>query len=134
MKISLRFLRFGIVGVAGFLADYGSYLLFCTVMPFYLARLLSFAVAVCTTWLLNRSWTFEQQPSRHPWPKELLIYFLSMSIGGAFNLSISLLLLNFFHQLPHVALFALAAGSIAGLLSNYLLSSRIIFNTGAKEL
>ncbi|QBJ79105.1 GtrA family protein [Aquitalea sp. USM4] len=134
MMPSMRFLQFGIVGVAGFLADYGSYLLFSSFMPFYLARLLSFVVAVCTTWLLNRSWTFKQRPSRHPWPKELLFYFVSMSLGGAFNLGVSLLLLNFFHQLPHIALFALAAGSIAGLISNYLLSSRIIFNTRAKGL
>lgn len=133
MMPSLRFLRFGVVGVAGFLVDYGSYLLFSSLMPFYLARLLSFAVAVCTTWLLNRSWTFQQNPSHHAWPMELLIYFLSMSLGGIFNLGTSLLLLNFMRQLPHLALLALAAGSIAGLLSNYLLSSKIIFNTRAKE-
>lgn len=133
MMPKLRFLRFGIVGVAGFLADYGSYLLLSSWMPFYLARLLSFVTAVCTTWLLNRAWTFQQHPSAHAWPVELLVYFLSMSLGGLFNLGTSLLLLNFMRHIPQAALLALAAGSMAGLVSNYLLSSKIVFNTGAKE-
>lgn len=129
MIISQRFLRFGVVGVAGFLVDYGSYLLFSSQMSFYLARLFSFVIAVSTTWFLNRSWTFRKNVPARSWLDEWLVYFASMSLGGLFNLGTSLLLLKLMDHLPCAALLALAAGSLAGLVSNYCLSSKVVFKT-----
>ena len=48
------------MGAVGFLVDGGLlYLLVAQGMSPHLARLLSFSVALTTTWALNRAWTFQ---------------------------------------------------------------------------
>ena len=55
-----KFLRFVVVGATGFLVDAGVLWLFLTFTPVgpLAARIVAIAVAMTTTWLLNRHFTF----------------------------------------------------------------------------
>lgn len=54
-----QILRFGAVGAVGFVVDGGLlWALTAHGMDAYVARAISFPVAVVVTWLLNRNWTF----------------------------------------------------------------------------
>lgn len=52
-------MRFGVVGSVGFVVDGGMlWVLLSSGLNPYVARALSFPVAVVVTWALNRTWTF----------------------------------------------------------------------------
>lgn len=52
------FLKFGLVGAVGFGIDYGMLRLLVTGWHWALARIPAFGLAVCMTWILNRTLTF----------------------------------------------------------------------------
>ncbi|QFY62096.1 GtrA family protein [Rhizobium grahamii] len=60
-----KLLRFGMAGGLGFVVDAGllSLLLHLTALGPFISRLIAIAVAMATTWVFNRTFTFE--PSRH---------------------------------------------------------------------
>ena len=78
-----QFLRFGVVGVAGYAVDATVLTLLVEVSGLdpYSARVASFICAASTTWWLNRHFTFARNPQQklaHQW-----IGFLLVSTGGA---------------------------------------------------
>ncbi|HKU17148.1 MAG TPA: GtrA family protein [Steroidobacteraceae bacterium] len=114
---------FSLVGGAGFLVDAGTLLLLHQVfgMDVYVARLLSWLVAATSTWWMNRTLTFRNRDAAL-W-RQWLLFLGANSGGGLINLGVSSLLLS-----QHVApVAAVACGSIAGLLWNFLASRRFVF-------
>jgi putative flippase GtrA len=91
----------------------------------WLARVPSFITAVLATWALNRRHTFPERGLRHR-SLEAFFYMAIQSAGVVINLAIysACLLLP---QLARFPVIALAAGSLGGLVSNYLLSSRVLY-------
>jgi putative flippase GtrA len=120
--------RFGIVGIIGFCVDGG--LLF-VIMTFYnepyFIRLISFPAAVTVTWYLNRNWTFTSSSSREIPQKEYQRYLMVQIVGAMTNYLFFLVTLKFIEQTPLGALFALAIGSLAGLLVNFLGAHHFVF-------
>ncbi|RDJ15755.1 GtrA family protein [Rhizobium grahamii] len=57
-----KLLRFAIAGALGFLVDAGvlAFLLHATPLGPFLARLIAIALAMATTWLFNRTFTFDR--------------------------------------------------------------------------
>lgn len=78
-----RFIRFAAVGGAGFLVDAGVLAILLAATPFgpFLSRALSIAVAMATTWVLNRAFTFG--PSGRAVTTEGVLY-ASVALGVAF--------------------------------------------------
>ena len=61
--------RFGVVGVVNTLVYYGSYLLLVLALPYLVAHVLAFAVAMTGSFLLNCRFTYRTRPT---WRKFLL--------------------------------------------------------------
>jgi len=127
-RISADFLRFGMVGVAGFTVDYAvlhSVVAFAGLNP-YAARFISFPVAVLATWVLNRTFTF-RQPSAHGPVKQALYYAGVQFGGGVANIAVYAAALALAPVLKHYLPIALAFGSAAGLCVTYAGSKYIAF-------
>ena len=83
-----QFTRFGVVGLVGFVIDFGVFnLLRATVFtpenlhegP-VLAKVISTALAILANWIGNRFWTFRQHRGRQLWRE--FAEFLVVSLGG----------------------------------------------------
>lgn len=123
----LAFIRFSLVGVAGFIVDSATLMIILWGNgDVYLGRLFSFFCAVTATWYLNRIFTFKDNDPRlfRQWTR----FISTNAIGGLANYGIFALLIsnfNFFNKFP---LYAVAVGSLAGLTSNFTLSVKVAFN------
>jgi len=127
-RVNADFLRFGMVGVAGFTVDYAvlhSVVAFAGLNP-YAARFISFPVAVLATWVLNRTFTF-RQPSAHGPVRQALYYAGVQGGGGVANIAVYSAALALAPVLQHYLPIALAFGSAAGLCVTYAGSKYIAF-------
>ncbi len=124
----VQFLKFGIVGFAGFVVDAGV-LKFCMVefdMGPYSGRVISFLAAATTTWICNRLFTFRGQgagPMHKQWAK-----FLLVSIGGfTLNYGTYAALIATQALVREYPVLGVAAGSVAGMFFNFFASRRLVF-------
>lgn len=128
-SIRTEFLFFGLSGLVGFIIDAGVvYFLthFARWEPVP-AQLVAFSVAVTITWLINRKITFAQATNAHllaEWWR-----YVAANSAGAFiaNAVYVTLVLNLVRCSEQPVL-ALAAGSLAGLLVNFLASRSWVFH------
>ena len=127
-KLIIQFLKFGVVGVIGFLVDIGV-LTFCMrelgTGP-YAGRLVSFVIAASTTWICNRLFTFRGLGSGHmgaQWAK-----FVTVSAGGFVlnygTYAVLIASVPFVHEHPALGV---AAGSIACMFFNFFAARRVVF-------
>lgn len=115
-----QFALFAVAGTLGFMVDAAIVQLLVSAAGWnpYLARLLSFLVAVLVTWLFNRTYTFAGV-RRHDAMGEWLRYLVAMSGGFAVNYGLYSLLV-FGHELVQAwPVLGVAAGSLAGMLCNF---------------
>lgn len=128
-QTAFQFLRFGATGAVGFSVDAGIlYALVKLGADPYLARLISFAVAVTVTWIINRSWTFRTTAniaSNNRYIRYLLVQMTAVSVNYAFYAAV----LSFLPVTPVNAVFALAVGSIFGLIVNFSGAKMFVFKT-----
>lgn len=124
----VSFPRFLGVGAAGFLID--AAILFVLIkgagLPPVPSRVASFSVAVVSTWLLNRLWTFGESRSSRPLG-EFLRYLAVQLTGGAVNLAIFAVVAWALPDPLTGAALGLVAGSAAGLVLNYIGARFIAF-------
>lgn len=125
---SHQFLLFSLVGVAGFFVDAGT-LYICSILlgldP-YAGRLLSYLAAATTTWQLNRRFTFPHADSSRPhrqWAK----FITSNAIGGLVNYGVYAAIIANVPHTPVTLMFAVAIGSLSGLVFNFFVSKRYVF-------
>ena len=117
-----KLLAFGCVGAVGFAVDAGvlSILAQKLAVNVYLARIVSFLVAVFVTWLLNRTWVFKTAEGQTRGKKrEYFNYFAVQSFGALINLGVFATLIASNITLRANPVVALAAGSIVGMFFNY---------------
>ena len=131
-----QFLRFCVVGGVGFMIDAGLTLaLLATTDAPFLSRLVAIISAMGTTWALNRRFTFTPVKGK-TLPTEGTQYLAVNSSGAAVNYGIYSLCIMMLTLTPLSAraFIAVCAGSIAGLLINYLGMKYVVFYTNsAKE-
>ena len=128
--LSAQFLRFGLVGVIGFLVDAGILRALVELgLGVYSGRVISFLAAATTTWVLNRSFTFRRDaPSAFAHPAaEWVSYLGLMVVGGLVNYgtySVAVSVSETIHRYPEIGV---ALGSLAGMLINFWSAKRVIF-------
>ncbi|QUM76618.1 GtrA family protein [Moritella sp. 24] len=125
-----KYIKFACVGGIGFVVDLTAMILFSTLFPLFIARLLAFFLAVNSNWLLNRNFTFKAKQAEREsslfqeWSK-----FLCSSCFGAIpNLLCYWLLVSGFSLTGNLAVIAIIPGIVFGMLINYLLADRWVFN------
>jgi putative flippase GtrA len=124
--------RFAAVGVLGFCVDGGIlYALITTGRGPYLARAISFPVAVSVTWYLNRNWTFVVGNSGASKGKQYAGYFAVQITGALANYACYVAVLQFIEPTARVALLALAIGAMLGLIVNFLGARLLVFSAHA---
>lgn len=125
--VAQEFLRFGVVGGIGFVVDTAVlYGMLALGAGLYLGRAVSYLAAATTTWALNRAWTFRGRgggPVHRQWA-----LFLVVNLGGfVLNYGTYAALVTFVPFVAAHPVLGVAAGSIAGMFSNFVLSRRLVF-------
>jgi len=128
MKPAHQFLRFSLVGAVGFGIDVGVlYLARARGLDLYTSRLVSFLAAATFTWLGNRRFTFRTPPaSRLQLGGEWVAYLGAMALGGLVNYGTYAALITWLYPLRAQPWLAVAAGTGAGLLINFLFARRVL--------
>ena len=120
---------FGIIGIIGFIVDAGFLLTLKGIIGLYVAKVISFILAVITTWLLNRKLTFKKSPSGMAAGREVIRYFSVMLIGGAANYLAFYCSTKGSLFIYNNPILGVAIGSIIGMLFNFTLSKMLIFRS-----
>ncbi|MCK0095715.1 GtrA family protein [Yoonia sp. F2084L] len=112
-------LRFGVVGTIGFVVDGGLLWFFLSfdISP-YLARALSFPMAVMVTWALNRNWTFRASRQRN---KGQFRRYVGVQVAGNLtNYATYSLIIGLFGTASMTVFAAFVSGSFLGSCLNFL--------------
>jgi putative flippase GtrA len=121
-----QFLRFCLVGTLGFAVDAGvlQLLLLTVATNPYTARIFSFLAAASVTWICNRRYTFRTAApaSRAEW----LRYLALMTLGALLNYTVYALCIATSAYARAQPWSAVAAGSVAALGMNFLLSRLLL--------
>ena len=124
-----EFGTFGIIGVGGFLVDsaalYGAMHAFG--LGLYSGRLVSWLAAATFTWYFNRRFTFASDVHT-PAPLQWARFLSANALGGILNYAVYAALVAGVDVVRQWPLLGVAAGSVAGLSANFLLSRRYVFS------
>jgi putative flippase GtrA len=125
--VLMEFLRFGVVGTIGFVVDTAVlYAGLALGLGLYGGRAVSYLVAATTTWALNRLWTFRgrgEGPAHQQWALFLLVNL----VGFAMNYGTYAALIIFVPLVAAHPVLGVAAGAIAGMFGNFVLSRQLVF-------
>ncbi|WP_376091420.1 GtrA family protein [Roseomonas sp. CCTCC AB2023176] len=121
-----QFLRFGVVGTLGFVVDTAVlYAMLALGAGPYLGRIPAYLAAATTTWALNRRWTFRQTGggAGRQWAT-----FVVLNLGGfVLNYGTYAALVRYVPFVAANPVLGVAAGALAGMTGNFLLSRRYVF-------
>jgi len=121
-----QFIRFGVVGTFGFVVDTSVVYTLRDSLGLYGAGAAAYVVAASANWLLNRVWTFRGRgggPAHRQW-----LRFLAANLAGfVLNRGTYGILVSTVALCARQPVFAVAAGSIAGLGLNFVLSRTMVF-------
>ena len=118
----MKAVRFAIVGLGGACIDFSAfYLLERLIQDHILARVLAFWLAASATWVGHKFYTFKCFQFTHLF-KQWLKHFASAHAAGVINITTYITLSSFV-----ASYFAVAAGILAGALSNFVFASFWVF-------
>lgn len=126
-RVAGQFLRFGVVGTVGFLVDTAVlYAGLAAGLGLYSGRALSYVAAATTTWALNRAWTFRGQGDS-PVLRQWALFLAVNLVGFACNYGTYAALVWGTTTAAQHPVIGVAAGALAGMVGNFLLSRRYVF-------
>ena len=126
--VVLQFVQFAIVGVAGLAAETATIYALRPVIGIYLVGLLAYAVSATVTWWINRIWTFESARPHGSRRSQWMRYILANAPGFLLNRTLFFALVTLSGVCSANPVLAAAAGSLAGLFSNFTFSRMLVFN------
>ena len=127
LGVLAQFIVFGVVGVAGFLVDTAVVYATRGWAGLYLAGTLAYAVAVTTTWWLNRVWTFRSVGRVAPVARQWATFVLASVPGLCLNLGTYFVLVTVVPLCATHPVIAIACGAVAGMFANFALSRAVVF-------
>jgi len=121
-----RLFFFAVAGTVGFVVDASVLALGMKGLGLgpHAGRFLSFAVAMIFTWQLNRRFTFRSNAPPLP---EFARFVATNSVGAAVNLGAYAVVIAVLGAGGFVPQLGVAAGSLCGMVVNYILSSWLVF-------
>ncbi len=127
-----QFLRFGIIGVSGFVVDTATVYALRGALGLYIAGVLAYLLAATSNWVFNRNWAFATAapaPAIQQWLK----FLLANSVGFVVNRGIYALAIWQFPLAAEQPIIALAAGTACGMIINFLLSRKVFASTSTQS-
>lgn len=122
-----QMLRFGLVGSLGVLVDTAVlYAALWLGAGLHGGRLLSYLAAASGNWALNRIWTFRGASRDRP-GRQWLLFLLVNLVGFALNYGTYALLIGQWPPAAAHPVLGVAAGALAGMAGNFLLSRQLVF-------
>ncbi len=124
--VLLQFLKFGVVGTFGFVVDTSTVYALRGSLGLYGAGAAAYLTAASGNWVLNRIWTFRGkggQPAHRQWA----LFLMANLVGFMLNRGTYAILVTFVPRCAAEPVWAVAAGSIAGLWTNFFLSRKLVF-------
>lgn len=128
-----KFLRFALVGTAGFLVNEAA--LFVALkflhLDAYTGQIFGFFCAATFTWWGNRTLTFREHAaiSLRGMAREWVTFIAANGIGGLVNYAIYAGLITFAPKPFNNPFLGVVAGTLVGLLFNFTMSKRFVFRT-----
>jgi putative flippase GtrA len=135
MAVAARqFLYFSAAGAVSFIVDAATLYLVMRELGagLYEGRVLSYIVAATFSWMLNRNYTFRSRRSSNrlvEWGR----FLTANTIGGVVNYVTYALLVATFATAAAYPTIGVAAGSLAGLVVNFIASRRVVFRERGPE-
>ena len=125
-KVSIEFIKFGIVGTTALIFESSLILIFFKVGldPKY-SRIITIPLAILLTWYLNRTFTFKNKNKQKI--KQYGKYFMVIMFGISINYSVYIYFLELFQTVRYGFILALCLGSISSMFFNFAFSKFIIF-------
>lgn len=121
-------IRFGIVGAVGFVVDAGVLTLGLQLGTGpWLGRVFSYVAAATVTFSLNRAWTYRSADRSRPVAREWSLFLLVNLIGFGCNYGTYAALIASVPAVRATPVLGVAAGALAGMVGNFLLSRRYVF-------
>lgn len=129
--VTREFATFAGIGAAAFFVDAGVlHVLAAAGAGLYLGRLGSWLCAATFTWYLNRRLTF-RDARRDPPMRQWARFLAANSVGGLLNYGTYAVCIAASDTARRWPILAVGAGSVAGLLANFMLSRRMVFRSRA---
>lgn len=127
-------LTFAAVGAAGFVVDSTVLYLCKPQLGLYGGRVVSFLAAVTFTWWMNRTYTFRVRgtPRAFGFLKQWFRFMSVNAIGVSVNLGVYGALVSAVPLAAEHPILAIAAGSLSGMVLNYLGSKHAVFHREAR--
>lgn len=126
--LAWEFLRFGVVGVIGFVVDTAVlYGMLGLGAGLYGGRAVSYVAAASTTWVLNRAWTFRHRAGGQDVRRQWALFLTVNLVGFALNYGTYAALVGFVPVVAANPVLGVAAGAIAGMFSNFVFSRQLVF-------
>lgn len=120
---------FTLVGIFAFVVDVTVLYWIKNEIGVYWGRAAAFFCAVLVTWILNRSFTFKKNISNLSLLSEFAQYLSLMLGGGIINYFTYVLLVSMFDIMAKQPIWAVAIGSITGMLINFTLARFFVFTS-----
>lgn len=127
VQLLAQFAQFGTVGVMGFVVDTAIVYATRGWAGLYVAGALAYAGAVTTTWWLNRIWTFRGLSNIGPAHRQWLRFVVASLPGLCLNLGSYFVLVTASSLSAAHPEIAIAAGAVAGMFANFVLSRAVVF-------
>ena len=127
VRLLAQFTQFGVVGLVGFVVDTAVVYATRGWTGLYVGGALAYAVAVTTTWWLNRIWTFRGLGNIGPAHRQWLKFVVASVPGLCLNLGTYFLLISVWSLSAAHPEIAIAAGAVAGMFANFILSRAVVF-------
>ncbi len=126
IAIVAQFLRFGLVGVLGFVVDTATVYALRGTLGLYGAGMVSYVVAASFNWACHRAWTFRGRGTRRA-HREWAMFLLANGLGLVLNRGAYVLLIATSPLCVRYPVLAVAAGAVAGMFANFGMSRQLVF-------